>query len=136
MCVCRAAVRGKTHMMVMSVGWNPYYKNKEKTMEAHLLHKFDSDFYDEELRLVVVGYLRPEADFTGVDALVAAIHEDIRVARLALASVRGEETRVAAAPFLAESGSTNGTEASGKPRRRHRSRSRSNSRSRSRSNSS
>jgi len=28
--------------------------------EPWLLHKFDDDFYGEELRLVIVGYIRPE----------------------------------------------------------------------------
>lgn len=28
--------------------------------EPWLLHEFEDDFYEEELRLVVVGYIRPE----------------------------------------------------------------------------
>ena len=28
--------------------------------EPHLIHKFDEYFYDEELQLVIVGYIRPE----------------------------------------------------------------------------
>eukprot|EP00271_Cylindrocystis_brebissonii_P005890 TRINITY_DN1826_c0_g1_i1.p1 TRINITY_DN1826_c0_g1~~TRINITY_DN1826_c0_g1_i1.p1 ORF type:complete len:401 (+),score=74.85 TRINITY_DN1826_c0_g1_i1:502-1704(+) len=70
--------------MVMSVGWNPYFDNDCKTVEPWLLHTFDEDFYGEELRLVVVGYIRPEADFTSLEALVARIHEDGNVSRLAL----------------------------------------------------
>ena len=27
-----AKVRGQVHKMVMSCGWNPYYKNKKKSM--------------------------------------------------------------------------------------------------------
>ncbi|KAL5174799.1 Bifunctional riboflavin kinase/FMN phosphatase [Glycine soja] len=46
--------------MVMSIGWNPYFNNKEKTIEPWLLHDFNEDFYGEELRLVIVGYIRPE----------------------------------------------------------------------------
>lgn len=42
------------------------------------------DFYGEELRLVVCGYVRPEADFTTLDALKARILEDADVTRLAL----------------------------------------------------
>jgi hypothetical protein len=30
------------------------------SQEPWLLHEFEDDFYDEELRLVVVGYIRPE----------------------------------------------------------------------------
>ena len=42
------------------------------------------DFYDEELRLVVCGYIRPEADFKSLDDLISAIHHDADVTRKAL----------------------------------------------------
>eukprot|EP00250_Pteridium_aquilinum_P020769 c2493_g1_i1 orf=116-1414(+) len=70
--------------MVMSVGWNPYFDNTEKTVEPWLLHEFPEDFYGEELRLVVVGYIRPEANFPSLQALVERIHEDGRIAKCAL----------------------------------------------------
>ena len=57
---------------VMSIGWNPYFDNAKKTIEPWLLHEFDDDFYGEELSVVVAGYIRPEADFTTLDALVFA----------------------------------------------------------------
>ncbi|KAL9995841.1 putative riboflavin kinase [Helianthus debilis subsp. tardiflorus] len=55
--------RGVLYKMVMSIGWNPYFDNTEKTIEPWLLHKFDEDFYGEELHLVIVGYIRPEVCF-------------------------------------------------------------------------
>lgn len=70
--------------MVMSVGWNPYFDNAEKTVEPWLLHDFPEDFYGEELRLIVVGYIRPEANFPSLEALVERIHEDGRIAKAAL----------------------------------------------------
>ena len=42
------------------------------------------DFYGEELRLVVCGYVRPEADFTTVEDLKARIHKDAEQAKAAL----------------------------------------------------
>ena len=51
---------------VISIGWNPFYKNVEKTVEAYLLHKFDDDFYGSQLKLIMYGYLRPEANFDNV----------------------------------------------------------------------
>ncbi|KAJ1525237.1 hypothetical protein ONE63_010062 [Megalurothrips usitatus] len=69
--------QGAVHKMVMSVGWNPYYKNMEKSMETHILHKFDEDFYGRQLRVCMAGYLRPEKDFTSLDTLVEAIRDDI-----------------------------------------------------------
>jgi riboflavin kinase len=38
---------------VVSVGWNPFYKNEKKTIEAHLLAHLD-DFYDKKISLCLV----------------------------------------------------------------------------------
>ncbi|KAF9687165.1 hypothetical protein SADUNF_Sadunf02G0065400 [Salix dunnii] len=72
------------YKMVMSIGWNPYFNNTEKTIEPWLLHEFDGDFYGEELRLVIVGYIRPQANFSSLESLIAKIHEDRRIAERAL----------------------------------------------------
>ena len=42
------------------------------------------DFYGEELRLLVAGYVRPEADFTTLDDLRRMIHRDAEITRQAL----------------------------------------------------
>lgn len=64
------------YKMVMSIGCNPYFDNKEKTIEPWLLHEFDDDFYGEELRLTIVGYIRPEAKFPSLKSLIERIHQD------------------------------------------------------------
>lgn len=79
----RLSSRG-IYKMVMSIGWNPYFDNTEKTIEPWLLHQFEEDFYGEELRLAIVGYIRPEANFPSLDSLIARIHEDGRIAEKAL----------------------------------------------------
>ncbi|KAF9263616.1 riboflavin kinase [Marasmius fiardii PR-910] len=66
--------------MVMSLGWNPFYKNKCLTAEVHIMHKFKSDFYDIEVKVVVLGYIRPELDFISREALIEDIEMDKRVA--------------------------------------------------------
>ena len=71
-----AKLNGNIYKTVVSVGWNPFYKNKDKTIEAHLLHKLD-DFYDEKLSVLLCGYLREEANFNGVDELISCIKSDI-----------------------------------------------------------
>ncbi|KAF4396373.1 hypothetical protein G4B88_019173 [Cannabis sativa] len=76
--------RRMVYKMVMSIGWNPYFNNTEKTIEPWLLHDFDEDFYGEDLRLVIVGYIRPEANFSTLDSLIAKIHEDRKIAERAL----------------------------------------------------
>lgn len=75
----------------VSIGFNPTYGNEKKTVEPHLIaHPGDSrrhasscgesvlrDFYDEPIRLSVIGYLRPELPFEGLEKLIAAIKNDI-----------------------------------------------------------
>merc|ERR1719471_1866675 len=61
----------------MSIGWNPTFTDvKAKTIEPWILHNFEEDFYDCELRMVVCGYVRPEVKFDGLDPLIKAIRED------------------------------------------------------------
>ncbi|KAI8904072.1 riboflavin kinase-like protein [Gorgonomyces haynaldii] len=67
--------------MVMSFGWNPYYQNEKRSAEVHLLHKFDQDFYGKHLKVVVLGFLRPEKSFGSLQELIDAIHADISNAR-------------------------------------------------------
>ncbi|XP_054927088.1 riboflavin kinase isoform X2 [Dermacentor andersoni] len=69
---------GPVNKMVMSVGWNPYYKNEKKSVETHIMHKFDQDFYGAMLKVVVLGYLRPEKNFGSLDELVSAIKADMQ----------------------------------------------------------
>jgi len=66
--------------MVMSLGWNPFYKNKILTAEIHIMHEFQTDFYGVEMRAVVLGYIRPELDYVSREALIADIETDKRVA--------------------------------------------------------
>ncbi|TMS03326.1 Riboflavin kinase [Larimichthys crocea] len=54
---------GDVYKMVMSIGWNPYYKNTKKSMETHVIHTFKEDFYGEILSVVMVGYIRPERSY-------------------------------------------------------------------------
>ena len=61
-----------------------HFNVQERTAEPWILHDFGRDFYGEQLRLVVAAYIRPEADFTSLDALIARIHADADVARAAL----------------------------------------------------
>lgn len=62
---------------VMSVGWNPFYKNTKRSavsccelqddrQEIHIMHKFDADFYSANIRMVVTSFLRPEQNFTSL----------------------------------------------------------------------
>ena len=69
--------QGGVFKTVASIGWNPYFKNEKKTVEPHLIHEFKDDFYDQTLKVVFCGFLRPEMNFNSLDELKAAIHKDI-----------------------------------------------------------
>ncbi|XP_048581109.1 riboflavin kinase isoform X2 [Nematostella vectensis] len=75
---------GPVYKMVMSVGWNPYYKNEKKSMETHIIHDFDQDFYGAELSVIVLNYLRPEKSYPSLESLIEAIHQDIENAKKTL----------------------------------------------------
>jgi len=75
----------KVWPMVMSVGWNPYFKNEKKTAEVHIMHDFRQDFYDQEQRVIVLGRIRSQFDYTSIEALMEDIDMDKTVALNSLA---------------------------------------------------
>ncbi|OZJ03124.1 hypothetical protein BZG36_03874 [Bifiguratus adelaidae] len=69
------------HPMVMSVGWNPYYHNEKKSAEVHVIHQFEHDFYNAQIRVIVLGYIRAEQNYPSLDALIEDILTDVEVAK-------------------------------------------------------
>ncbi|NXW49722.1 RIFK kinase, partial [Nyctiprogne leucopyga] len=72
---------GDVHKMVLSIGWNPLYENIKKSVETHIIHTFKDDFYREILSIVILGYIRPEKNFSSLGALISAIQIDIEEAK-------------------------------------------------------
>ncbi|XP_065063925.1 riboflavin kinase-like [Rhopilema esculentum] len=72
---------GTVFKTVLSIGWNPFYHNTKKSLEAHLIHEFPEDFYGSELKLIMLGYIRPETNFDSLESLMKAIHNDIDVSK-------------------------------------------------------
>lgn len=60
-----AYLNGNKYQCVASIGWNPFYHNSKKTIEAHLLAKLE-DFYGKRLKLDILGYLRAETNFNSL----------------------------------------------------------------------
>ncbi|CAG9793405.1 unnamed protein product [Diatraea saccharalis] len=69
--------KGPIHKMVANIGWCPFYKNQEMSVETHIMHKFDKDFYGSNLKIAIIGYLRGEKNFNSLDDLIQAIKIDI-----------------------------------------------------------
>ena len=76
----------KIHKAVLSIGWNPQFDDvKERTIEAYLVHDFGGrDFYDQEMRLLICAFLRPQEKFESFDALIEAITTDVSFGTAAL----------------------------------------------------
>ncbi|KAJ9089000.1 riboflavin kinase [Entomophthora muscae] len=70
--------------MVMSLGWNPFYKNEKRSAEVHVIHKFKKDFYGQTMKTIVLGYIRPERNYDSLEDLVADINFDIEFAKKSL----------------------------------------------------
>lgn len=76
---------GRWCKCVVNVGARPTFADGEGvTVEVHALRDFGRDFYGERMDVVVLGFLRPEMRFDGLQALVARIMADIGLARGAL----------------------------------------------------
>ncbi len=70
------AYLGQERFMAMTnVGISPTFEYKGVTVESYLLD-FDRDIYGETLKVTFEKYLRPEAKFDNLDALIAQIHRD------------------------------------------------------------
>ena len=74
------SLRGIVYKMVANIGKNPSFNNEHVTVEVHLLHHFEEDFYDESLRVLILGSIRTESKFNSLDELKEAIHKDCDIA--------------------------------------------------------
>lgn len=76
---------GAAYPMVMSIGWNPFYKNTVRSVEVHIMHHFETDFYGSHMNLDILGFIRPEYDYVSKESLIEDIKTDIDVAGRSLA---------------------------------------------------
>jgi riboflavin kinase len=76
---------GPVYKAVLGIGDNPHFGDaKHRTIEAHLLHNFNRDFYGEELKLVIVGYIRGYEKFESLEQLKQTMNRDKEIASQAL----------------------------------------------------
>ena len=71
------------HGGMMNLGPRPTFGETAVQLEAHLFD-VDADFYEQPVRVDLVGWLRETRKFSGPDALVAQLRADEIVARAAL----------------------------------------------------
>jgi riboflavin kinase/FMN adenylyltransferase len=73
------------HDGVANFGTRPMYQTAVPLMEAHLFD-FDGDLYGRHLMVELISYIRPEAKFADLAALIAQIGQDAGKARAILAA--------------------------------------------------
>ena len=76
----RIGLAGRQHDAVASFGRRPTFDNGAPLLEVFVFD-FAGDLYGQALDVAFVGWIRPELRFDGIDALVARMHEDSRLAR-------------------------------------------------------
>ncbi len=86
---CMAAWKGGSAQAVTNIGYRPTFEEDggPPTIEAHLLD-YEGDLYDKEVELTFYARLRHEQRFSGPEALLEQIQEDIQNAREVLAARR------------------------------------------------
>ncbi|MCI0712724.1 MAG: bifunctional riboflavin kinase/FAD synthetase [Chloroflexi bacterium] len=77
---CYATLGDEQFKAVTNIGQRPTFAGEAVTVEAHLLD-FDRDIYGEILTLDFVANLRDEMKFSGIEALVAQIQNDVEQGR-------------------------------------------------------
>lgn len=86
------AVGDELYQGACSIGTNPTFDGRERTIEVFLLD-FSGRLYERELALCFVERLRGERRFPSVDALIRAIHLDVQECRSVLSTVDGAMVR-------------------------------------------
>ena len=81
-----AEVAGERWPAAVSVGTNPQFAGRERTVEAYLIDAADVDLYDRELTCAFVARVRGQLVFPTVADLVDQMHRDVEQCRALLAA--------------------------------------------------
>lgn len=98
--VTAASPHNPLYPMVCSLGWNPHFGNRKRSLEVHILRHFEYDFYGSLIRVAICGFIRPEKKFDSVEELVEEIRADIRFARRELHEPSQHWAKVINDPFF------------------------------------
>ncbi|MCF8588171.1 bifunctional riboflavin kinase/FAD synthetase [Gordonia sp. HY285] len=76
---------GRRYAASVSVGTNPTFSGRNRTVEAYVLD-LDADLYGQHVAVDFVSRLRGMESYDGVDALIAAISDDVTRTRTILSA--------------------------------------------------
>lgn len=93
---------------IANIGKSPTFvgeENRVRIIESYLLSSSEGvipdDFYGQILKVALVGFIRPEMKFSGLDELVGQINHDVESADRILGQINyNESCRVVAREFL------------------------------------
>ncbi len=101
----RAQVEGRRYDGVANFGRRPMFDDGSVLLEVFLFD-FSGDLYGCRIDVAFIGWIREEAVFASVAALVRRMHDDVAAARDALARAKGtffpDEITAAETPFIRE----------------------------------
>ena len=73
--VVKSIINHKTVFGMMNIGFNPTVAGENLSIEVHYFD-FDTDLYDQEIKVSLLEYLRPEQKFESVDLLKEQLTKD------------------------------------------------------------
>jgi len=76
-----AMLNGESHLMVMSVGQNIHFNADTKTIEVHILNKYNEEFYGKILNVYIIGFIRKMEKYTNDQNLIESIKKDIEICK-------------------------------------------------------
>lgn len=75
-----AYLKNIKYKAVMSIGLNPTFNTKEKTLEVYLIDYIGDNFYREELKVTIVDFIRETKKCRDIEELKEWIRKDIEIA--------------------------------------------------------
>ena len=79
--IVQASLAGKVYNGMMNIGNRPTVSGENITIEVNLFD-CDFEFYDKELKILVLEFLRDEQKFSSIDELKRQLHQDKKQAQL------------------------------------------------------
>jgi riboflavin kinase len=97
--ICNDNNKMETYQCVANIGKSPTFEGMENPItivEVHFLdnnHSIDGDFYGDDIRIALVGFLRPEKKFDKFDALIEQINNDVKCANTVCKELEEDSSR-------------------------------------------
>jgi riboflavin kinase/FMN adenylyltransferase len=72
----RCTIDGKPHAAAVSIGTNPTFRDRQRSVEAHLIG-FSGDLYGRTIRVELLDWLRDQWKYNGVEPLKKQLSRDL-----------------------------------------------------------